>query len=291
MKFEIVKLADLVISMHQGINTVADKIQYQNEGIPIIQSKHITSGFLDLDDTKYVTNERYNFYKEKYNPKKNEILLCNIGTIGKSILVEDDNNFLIAWNLFLIKLNKERIIPKYANLYLNYLNKINYYNKFLTGGTVKFINKKTMSEVPFILPSLKDQIRIAEILTQTENLINQRKQSIALLDELLKSTFLKMFVYNNENKDWLFTEVKNTVEKQKNAIKAGPFGSSLKKEFYVDKGYKIYGQEQVIKDDLNFGNYYINEELYKKLESCKIKEGDILISLVGTYGNISVVPN
>ena len=42
------------------------------------------------------------------------------------------------------------------------------------------------------------------------------------------------------------------VEKEKNSLKTGPFGSSLKKEFYVQKGYKIYGQEQVIADDFEY---------------------------------------
>ena len=32
------------------------------------------------------------------------------------------------------------------------------------------------------------------------------------------------------------------------------------------------------------------DELYEKLESCKIKAGDVLISLVGTYGKIAIVP-
>ncbi|HCY39925.1 MAG TPA: hypothetical protein DHV48_00960 [Prolixibacteraceae bacterium] len=46
-------------------------------------------------------------------------------------------------------------------------------------------------EVP--LPSFSDQLHIANILSKAENLITQRKQSIALLDEYLKSTFLEMF--------------------------------------------------------------------------------------------------
>ncbi len=40
----------------------------------------------------------------------------------------------------------------------------------------------------------------------------------------------------------------------------------------------------------SIGDYYINEDRYKSLESNKIKEGDILISLVGTFGKISIVP-
>jgi type I restriction enzyme S subunit len=39
-----------------------------------------------------------------------------------------------------------------------------------------------------------------------------------------------------------------------NALKAGPFGSALKKEFYVKKGYKIYGQEQVIAGNPHIGD-------------------------------------
>jgi type I restriction enzyme S subunit len=164
-------------------------------------------------------------------------------------------------------------------------------SKMGVGSTFTAINQKDLASIKIPIPeNLADQIRIGEVLTTVETLILQRKESIDLLDDFLRTTFLDMFIYNPETKKWDFTEVKNTVEKAKNAIKAGPFGSSLKKEFYVEKGYKIYGQEQVIKDDLNYGNYYINEELYKKLESCKIKEGDVLISLVGTYGKIIIVP-
>ena len=33
------KVKDVVVDMHQGINTVADKVEYLEKGIPIIQSK------------------------------------------------------------------------------------------------------------------------------------------------------------------------------------------------------------------------------------------------------------
>lgn len=52
---------------------------------------------------------------------------------------------------------------------------------------------KFLKDIKIPLPSLQDQIRIAEILSQAEALIQKRKESIRLLDELLKSTFLEMF--------------------------------------------------------------------------------------------------
>jgi type I restriction enzyme S subunit len=76
-----------------------------------------------------------------------------------------------------------------------------------------------------------------------------------------------------------------------NALKAGPFGSALKKEFYVANGYKIYGQEQVIGGDPFYGDYYIDENKFAELESCSVAPGDILVSLVGTIGKVLVLPD
>jgi len=89
---------------------------------------------------------------------------------------------------------------------------------------------------------------------------------------------------------WSWIQIDKLAGYQKNSIKAGPFGSSLKKEFYVEDGYKIYGQEQVISGDHTYGDYYVNENKFKELESCKVKTKDILISLVGTVGKVLILP-
>ena len=90
---------------------------------------------------------------------------------------------------------------------------------------------------------------------------------------------------------WVWTGFEQLSEGAKNAIKAGPFGSSLKKEFYTETGFKIYGQEQVIKGDAYFGDYFISEALFENLRSCEVKAGDILISLVGTTGKVLILPD
>lgn len=89
---------------------------------------------------------------------------------------------------------------------------------------------------------------------------------------------------------WSWVRIDALSENEKHSIKAGPFGSSLKKEFYVSEGYKVYGQEQVIAGDADFGNYFINEDKYKELFSCRVQPHDILISLVGTIGKVLVLP-
>jgi type I restriction enzyme, S subunit len=74
-------------------------------------------------------------------------------------------------------------------------------------------------------------------------------------------------------------------------IKAGPFGSSLTKDTYVPSGYKVYGQEQVIRGDFLYGDYFIPLDKYRELESCAVRPGDVLMSLVGTVGRLLVIPD
>ncbi len=89
---------------------------------------------------------------------------------------------------------------------------------------------------------------------------------------------------------WTWCNFEQVSSSERYALKAGPFGSALKKEFYVPAGYKIYGQEQVIAGDHSFGDYYISEEKYRELENCAVKPMDVLVSLVGTTGKVLVLP-
>ncbi len=89
---------------------------------------------------------------------------------------------------------------------------------------------------------------------------------------------------------WAWVKIDKIQNHDQYAIKAGPFGSSLKKSFYVENGFKIYGQEQVIGGDWKIGDYFINETKFNELKSCSVRQDDILISLVGTVGKVLVLP-
>lgn len=77
------------------------------------------------------------------------------------------------------------------------------------------------------------------------------------------------------------------------SIVRGPFGSALKKEYFVGKSedaYKVYEQKNAIKKDYNIGEYYIDEHKYKELIRFKVEPNDIIISCSGTIGEIYQLP-
>lgn len=77
---------------------------------------------------------------------------------------------------------------------------------------------------------LEDQTRIAKILSRAETLIAKRKESIQLLDELLKSTFLDMFgdPVRNEKGFEVIKEIKDICQ-----FKGGGTPSKSKAEYYT----------------------------------------------------------
>lgn len=111
------------------------------------------------------------------------------------------------------------------------------------------------------------------------------------LKELLKFSKNELGGFPSLPKEWEWVKIDKLVEHNFYSIKAGPFGSALKKEFYVKKGYKVYGQEQVISGNAYMGDYYVNKEKYNELISCSIKPFDVLISLVGTVGKVLILPS
>jgi type I restriction enzyme S subunit len=98
-------------------------------------------------------------------------------------------------------------------------------------------------------------------------------------------------IYFDIPDSWSFCFFEDICSNKPHAIKAGPFGSSLTKSCYTPSGYKIYGQEQVIRGDANYGDYYIDEKKFLELKSCEVEARDLLISLVGTIGKVLIIPD
>ncbi len=70
----------------------------------------------------------------------------------------------------------------------------------------------------------------------------------------------------------------------------GPFGGTLRKEFFVERGHKVYEQKNAIHGTLDRGNYFIDDEKFRELERFRVRPGDFIVSCSGTIGSIYKLP-
>ena len=201
------------------------------------------------------------------------------GTGGMPSIHYCNEKFSTSTDCFVMKPKDNRLLPKY--IYYFFKGNPEILGRGFRGSGLKHLSINYLNSVKLPKPPIETQKKIVLKLEKAEKLIKLREEADKLTDEFLKAVFYELFGNYLRNRN-VFKNIKDFVSADKNAIKAGPFGSSLKKSMYVEKGYKIYGQEQVIRDDLDFGYYYISREKYQELENYKIREDDILISLLLT---------
>ena len=160
-----------------------------------------------------------------------------------------------------------------------------------TGSTFKAIGRKTLEGTQIPAYSLDEQQIISDTLSKTDQLITKAKAQASLLDELVKSRFVEMFGDPETNPyGWR----KTTVGDVCSSVVRGPFGSALKKEFFVEQNgstYKVYEQKHAIQKSATIGTYYISAEKFGELRRFECRPGDILMSCSGTMGELFQLPS
>ena len=89
--------------------------------------------------------------------------------------------------------------------------------------------------------------------------------------------------------NWVWTRLGEIGE-----YKKGPFGSSLTKSMFVEKGIdtiKVYEQKNAIQKDDKIGNYYITKNYFlEAMTGFEVKPNDIIVSCAGTIGETYILP-
>lgn len=168
--------------------------------------------------------------------------------------------------------------------YAHYFFQSNAFKYQIPTITKKSVNQASftvtaLKELTFPLPPLEAQKQIAKTLDTAAELLAMRKQQLAGLDNLIKSTFYDMFgdpVAND--KGW---EV-STLGECCNLIKDGPHASPN----YVEYGIPFVSVNNIIKGhwDLEKVKYITREDYEKFSKRCKPEYGDVLYTKGGTTG-------
>ena len=108
MPFEIpeswkwVRLGSILYKLVDGTHRTP---KYTTSGIPFVSVRNISSGKLDLTDTKFISEEEHKLLFERCNPEKGDILLSKVGTTGVPAKVDTGAVFSLFVSVALLKFN------------------------------------------------------------------------------------------------------------------------------------------------------------------------------------------
>ena len=259
--------------------------------IVLLRANNIFDGSVDFSDVIYIDRKRVS---PSQILRRGDILVCassgSKDLVGKAASFNCDGEYTFGAFCKVVR-PKNIDDADYISVFFQSPKYRREIAASALGANINNIRNEHIDNLVINWPVKLNRDIIVSLLNQSKSIITLRKKQLQLFDELIKARFVEMFGNPISNpKGWATPLIEDVVAKEKNALKAGPFGSALKKEYYVNSGYKIYGQEQVIREDPSFGDYYISEEKFKQLENCAVQAGDVLISLVGTYGKLLIMP-
>lgn len=131
-----------------------------------------------ITNVRYVDKDSYNFLK-KTSLKGGELLFLKRGDIGSVYLFEMKTEFAtVAPNLYLLKLN-EKIIPHFLFYYFTAEKGQRQLKSKNASSTLGALYKDDVKSIQIPLPPLPEQQAIAEVLSDTDNLIQALEKQIA----------------------------------------------------------------------------------------------------------------
>lgn len=160
--WEWVRLGEISQEISDGTHKTP---KYVENGIPFLSVQNISSGKLNINKIKYISEDEHIKLIKRVKPQKNDILICRIGTLGRAIKVHWDFEFSIFVSLGLIRLIDSSLC-NYLVACINSPLGYSWIDKVKVGGgthTYK-INLSDLPNFVIPLPPLAEQHRIVDKL-------------------------------------------------------------------------------------------------------------------------------
>lgn len=157
-----------------------------------------------------------------------------------------------------------------------------------SGATVFGIRLEHLKDIEIPIPSIEEQkkivARLEKQLAKIKEAKRLRAEADATTQSLLSTELHKIFEENR--RIFKFIDLGSVAH-----FVRGPFGGSLRKDIFVQSGYAVYEQGNVIKNNLTRFRYFIDENKFFEMDRFSIQAKDILMSCSGTIGRLAVIPN
>lgn len=247
---------------------------WANTGLPIIRIQ-------DLTGNSYQANRYNGEYALKYEVNDGDVLISWSASLG--VYVWHGEKALLNQHIFKVVFDKTEISKTFfVHQVENILEKA---SVEAHGATMKHLTKPVFDALPFYLPPIDEQRKIAAVLDKISGLIAKRRQQLDKLDELVKSRFIELFGTVKENP---YNFPTATLKEVCYKITDGKHGGC---EQEANSGYYYIGAREIYDGVIHYDTapQITYADFAKDYRRCNIEQGDMVIVNTGaTIGKSAI---
>lgn len=136
----------------------------------------------------YISISRYNEFKAKYSfPEKGDVLISAAGTLGKTVVYDGAPAYFQDSNIVWLEVNKNKILNEYLRHYYKVISWAS-----PEGSTISRLYNAIIRATVINLPSLPEQTAIANVLSDSDALIDALEQLIAKKQAIKTATMQQL---------------------------------------------------------------------------------------------------
>lgn len=260
----------------------------EGEGYPLIRTPNIGKGRLILEGVHRVSKEVYERRNSRATPRVDDIIFAREAPAGNAAIILEGQRVCLGQRTVLIRPNIDSVYPKFLVYYI--LAPQQQYKLLggANGATVAHVNLPIIRSMTIDLPAMDVQVKMAEILSAYDNLIDNNRRQIVLLEEAAQRLYREWFV------DLRFPGYENTKivdgvpegweEKQLSDFADVVMGQSPKSEFYNREKRGLPFHQGVG----GYGDRFVKDETYSTAYTRVAEAGSILFSVRAPVGRLNL---
>ena len=185
-------------------------------------------------------------------------------------------------------------------------NNINKLLQYASGTTFMELNATNLKSIEFYIPEVKEQKRIASILSALDDKIELNNKTNKILEEMAQTIFKEWFInFNFPNEDGKPYKksggemIDSELGKIPKGWKIGTIGDyaklksgfAFKNSWWQNDGIPVIKIQNISSGNLNLEQCsFVSEDKYNIAENFRVNGGDLLITLTGSLGKFTIVP-
>lgn len=193
MMWEKVKIGDVYEGLYDGPHATPPT---SDDGAIFLGISNITKdGHVDLSDIKYINENDLPKWTKRVTPKGGDIVFSYEATLNLYAIIPDDFWGCLGRRMALIRPDETKAHGKYLYYYFfseEWRSTVS--SHIITGATVDRIPIAKFPEFIISLPPMEKQHKIANILSNYDDLIVNNKKQIKLLEEAAQRLYKEWFV-------------------------------------------------------------------------------------------------
>jgi len=169
--------------------------EYVAAGIPVINVRNIGFGDIRHDKLEYLNEVKAEKLHQHYL-RKGDIVFGRKGAVERHVLInEDADGWIQGSDCLRARISSENVCNRYLSYYLKTQAHQDWMQALCSfGATMSSLNQDIVRRIRFPAPLIEVQKKIAAILSAYDDLIENNKRRIALLEQMAEEIYREWFV-------------------------------------------------------------------------------------------------